>query len=89
MGMSHVAEPELERQGKTLGRSGGKVTTAGLLLALPGVVLLVVGLAISVTVVWAVGLAVLAIAGGPALIGATLLMSSAVSRWHARHRSFA
>jgi hypothetical protein len=87
--MSGVREPELDRQGRRLGRAGGRSTAVGAALALPGLVLVIVGLATGTTVVWAVGLAAIAILGGPAVVGGGLLLASAVSRWRARHRSFA
>ena len=45
------------------------------LLLIPGIALLVIGLAIGPRVLWEVGLAVLLIGGGPAVISGTLLAS--------------
>ena len=80
-----VAEPELERQGRTLGHSGGRFVAVGVIFALPGIVLVVF------THSWAmaVGIAILALAAGPAVVGVGLLLSGLVARWAARHKSFA
>ncbi len=55
------------------------------ILAVPGSLLVV----FADTWAMAVGIVILAIAGGPAVIGIGLLVSSLVARWSARHRSFA
>lgn len=80
---------QLERQGRRLGRSGSWWLLTGCALAAPGVILVVAGLLVSVTPLWAVGIVVLLIAGGPAVVGLGLLTSAAVSRWSARRKLFA
>jgi hypothetical protein len=57
--------------------------------AIPGIVLLVLGFVVGPRVLWEVGIALLLIGGGPAIIGAVLMGSSGVSRWASRHRLFA
>jgi hypothetical protein len=49
----------------------------------------VIGLAVGPRVLWEVGIAVLLIGGGPAVISATLFGAGAVSRWASRRRLFA
>ncbi len=80
-----VKDRELERQGRRFGRSGGWFLLIGVLLAIPGVVLILIDHGWSV----GVGIAVLLVASIPAIVGLALIASSAVSRWSARHRSFA
>ena len=84
-----VQDPQLERQGRRLGRAGGFWMMASLLLVIPGIVLLILGFVVGPKVLWEVGIAVLAIGGGPGVIGAALLGSSGVSRWASRHKLFA
>ncbi len=86
---TYVHERALERQGKRIGRSGSWFLLVGALVALPGIVMLVVGLATRHTWLWAFGLAVIAIGSVPAVIGIGVLLSSVVARWHARHKLFA
>ncbi len=62
---------------------------AGAVLSIPGIVLVVLGFALGTRVLWEVGLAVLLIAAGPAVIGGALGGSGAVSRWASRHKLFA
>jgi hypothetical protein len=88
MGME-VHDPQLERQGRRLGRAGGFWMAASLLFAIPGIVLLIVGFVVGPKVLWEVGIALLLIGGGPGVIGASLLGSSGVSRWASRHKLFA
>jgi hypothetical protein len=80
-----VEEPELERQGRVLGATGWRFLVLGLLAAVPG------GALVVFTDGWAmaIGIAVLALAGCPAVVGAGLLLSSLVTRWSARHKLFA
>ncbi|MBV9311951.1 MAG: hypothetical protein JOZ73_14060 [Solirubrobacterales bacterium] len=82
--MSSVPEPQLEREGRRLGGAGGKLLLLGLLIAIPGIVLVVIG-----SSALGFGLAVLGIAAIPGIIGAGMLLSSGVARWSARHKSFA
>jgi hypothetical protein len=84
-----VKDPQLERQGRRLGRAGGFWMLASTLLIVPGVVLLVLGFVLGTRVLWEVGIAVLLIGGGPAVVSWTLLGASAVSRWAARRKLFA
>jgi hypothetical protein len=80
-----VRDRTLERQGRVLGRSAQWLLGAGSILVVPGIVLIVL------TSTWAYGLgwALVGLGGGPVLVGLALLLSSLVSRWSARHRSFA
>jgi len=80
-----VEEPELERQGRALGASGWRFLVLGLIAALPGVALVV----FTDGVAMAIGIAALALAGCPAVVGVGLLLSSLVARWSARHKLFA
>jgi hypothetical protein len=82
---NNVRDRTLERQGRVLGRSGEWFLLVGAILAIPGIVLIVL------TTSWAygVGWALVALGGGPLVVGAALLLSGLVSRWSARHRSFA
>ncbi len=83
--MTPVREPQLERKGRRLGHSGWRFLLIGILVAIPGVVLVLIGRGWSV----GVGLAVLAVAAAVGVVGVGLLVSSLVSRWSARHRLFA
>jgi hypothetical protein len=87
--MNPVQEPQLERQGRRLTRTGGRWLAIGALLAVPGIVLVVVGLVASIRWMWPVGIALLLIAGGPMVVAFSLLSSGTVSRWAARHNLFA
>lgn len=80
-----VQDRELERHGRRFGHTAGRFLLIGLLVAIPGVVLVVLGRGWSV----GVGIAVLLIASIPAVVGIALFAISAVSRWSARHRLFA
>ena|SRR5947209_3301241 len=76
---------ELDRQGSRFGRSGGRLLLIGILLAIPGVVLVVLDHGWSI----GVGVAILLIASVPGIWGLALLVSAAVSRWAARRKLFA
>jgi hypothetical protein len=80
-----VREPELERQGRRLGRPGWWFLLLAAVIAVPGVVLIIL------THGWAhaIGVVLLVLAGPPAVVATGLLLSSLVARWAARHRSFA
>jgi hypothetical protein len=80
-----VRDPQLARASGRLGTSGRWFLALGVIVGVPGVVLIIVGHAW----VFAVGLALLAIAIAPIVVAAGLLLSSAVARWAARHRPFA
>jgi hypothetical protein len=84
-----VKDPQLEREGRRLGGAGRGWMIGSALFLLPGIVLLVIGLAAGPRVLWEVGIALLLIGGGPAVISATLAAASGVSRWAARHKLFA
>jgi hypothetical protein len=81
----NVKEPGLERTGKRLGRSAGWFLAVALAIAIPGIVLVIIDSGVT----FPVGVAVLLIASIPGVIGLGLLVSGVVSRWSARHRSFA
>ena len=80
-----VKEPQLERQGHVLGASGWRFLLFGLIAALSGIALVVLadGWAIEI------GIALVALAACPAIVGGGLLLSSVVARWSARHKLFA
>jgi hypothetical protein len=80
-----VRDRELERQGRRIGHPALRFLLIGALLAIPGIVLIVIGHGWSV----GVGIAVLLVATGPLVIGVGLLSSAAVTRWAARHKLFA
>ena len=84
-----VKDPQLERQGRRLGRAGGFWMIVSALLLVPGIALLVIGLAAGPRVLWEIGIVVLLIGGGPAVIGGGLLGASGVSRWSSRRKPFA
>jgi hypothetical protein len=81
----NVREPQLERESRRLGRSGRWFLTFGLTVGVPGIVLIIFGHGW----VFALGLALVAIAAAPAIVAAGLLISSAVGHWASRHRPFA
>ena len=83
--MTPVREPQLESQGRRLGRSGGWFLLLAVVIAIPGVLLAVLGS----TPASGVGIVILAFAAAAAIVAAGLLLSSAVARWAARHRPFA
>lgn len=80
-----VAEPELERQGRRLGRPARWFLALAALVAIPGVLLIVF------THGWsqALGIVLVVLSGPPGVVAVGLLLSSLVARWSARHRSFA
>ncbi|HUA46960.1 MAG TPA: hypothetical protein VMA77_17135 [Solirubrobacteraceae bacterium] len=83
--VASVEEPDLERQGRVLGASGWRFLVLGVVMALPGIALLV----FTDGVAMGIGIAVVALAGCPAVVGAGLLLSSLVARRSARHKLFA
>lgn len=72
-----------------MGKSGGRFLLVGILIAIPGIVMLAIGLSTGHTWLWAFGIAVILIGSVPGTVGIGMLLSSVVSRWHARHRLFA
>ncbi len=68
-----------------MGHSGTRLLLVGLVLAIPGVVLVLIDHGWSI----GVGVAVLFIAAIPGAIGIGLLVSGAVSRWSARRKLYA
>jgi hypothetical protein len=80
-----VQDRELERQGRRFGHSAAWFLLVGLVVAIPGVVLILIDHGWSV----GAGIAVLFIAAIPGTVGLGLLVSSAISRWSARRKLFA
>lgn len=80
-----VADRALERQGRRLAGSSRWFFLVGLVIAIPGIVMVIVGSGF----VFGLGIALLAIGGGFGIVGAGLLIAGAVSRWAARRRLFA
>jgi hypothetical protein len=76
---------ELDRAGRRLGRPGRWLILFAVLLAAPGVLLLVVGNGAA----RGVGIALVSLAGALALAGLGLLLANAVAWWSARHKPFA
>jgi hypothetical protein len=76
---------ELDRQGRRLGTSGRWLILLAVLLAVPGVLLIVVGSG----AVHGIGIALLSLAGAPALAGIGLVLANVVAWWSARHKPFA
>ena len=76
---------ELDRAGRRLGGSGRWLVLLAVLLAAPGVVLIVVGHG----TVRGAGIAIVVLAGAPALAGLGLLIANAVAWWSARGKPFA
>ncbi len=86
---TYVHEPATERQGRRIGRSGSWFLLVGVLIAIPGIVMVAVGLSTGHTWLSAFGIAVILIGSVPGVLGIGMLLSSVVARWHARHRLFA
>lgn len=80
-----VSEPQLERKGARLQANGGRFLLLGIILAVPGIVLIILGSGW----VFALGLALLALGLVPGAVAVALLLSGAVARWTARERPFA
>jgi hypothetical protein len=80
-----VHEPELERKGRRLGRPGWWFLAIAIPIAIPGALLV----ALANSWAWALGIVLCVLAGPPAVVGLSLLLTSLVSRWAARHRPFA
>jgi hypothetical protein len=80
-----VRDRELERQGKRMIAPAVRFIVIGVVLAVAGVVLILIGDGWSI----GVGIAILLLAGCPVVIGFGLLSGGAIARWAARHRLFA
>jgi hypothetical protein len=80
-----VKEPQLERQGRKLAPLAWRFLGLGLLVLIPGIVLVLIGNSWSLPF----GIALILIASLPSAVGIALLSSSSVARWAARHRLFA
>lgn len=83
--MAPVKEPELERQSRRLAVPGSRFMLIAALMAAPGVVLIVLGSGW----VWALGIALVALALAPTAVALGLLGSAGVARWASRERPFA
>ena len=80
-----VKDPQLERQARQFLKPSGPLLLAAMSLALVGVALIVFGR----SGVRAAGIVLAVLAGIPAVVGVTLAVVAAVSRWAARDRPFA
>jgi hypothetical protein len=80
-----VQDPELERQGRRLAAPGRWFVLLGVVLAIPGIVLVVVGGGVELEV----GVTLILLALVPGVVALALLLSGAVARWAARHNLFA
>ncbi len=86
--MSHfdsdqVKDRELERQGQRMLHPGLRFVVIGLVLAIPGIVLVVGD--------WALpfGITLIFFGSLPFGVGLAMLLSASVARWAARHKLFA
>ncbi|MGB0096897.1 MAG: hypothetical protein WBP81_30695 [Solirubrobacteraceae bacterium] len=80
-----VADPRLERQGRSLTKPAPPFLMGAGVLLVVGIVLMLVGN----RWLWDIGLVLVFLAGIPLVVGAALLAAGLVSRWAARHRPFA
>ena len=76
---------KLERQGRRFGHSARWFLLIAVVVAIPGVVLVVIDSGWSL----GVGVAILLIASIPGVIGLGLVVSALVARWSARRKLFA
>jgi uncharacterized membrane protein len=81
---SPVEERGLERQGQRMAHLAVRLVLIGLVIALPGIVLIVIDAG-----TLGIGVGVVLLASIPVAFGVALLCSSAVARWAARHKLFA
>lgn len=82
---THIAEPELDRQGRRFIKPGSALLAIACLLFVPGVLMLVLGH----SVVFTIGIVLVALSLPFAAPGIAALCAAAVARWAARHKSFA
>ena len=82
---SAIRDPQLERQGKRLGAPGRWFVLLGLVLGVPGILLIVLAHSWAYELGWVLVL----LAMVPAVIAVVLFSSSLVARWGARHKPFA
>jgi hypothetical protein len=80
-----VKDPMLERQGKRMIGPAIRFIAIGVVLAVVGIVLILIGHGWGV----AFGILALLLGGIPGTIGFGLLTGGAVARWAARHKLFA
>lgn len=80
-----VSEARLERNSRRFGKSGGWFLAACLIIAVPGIVLIVLGH----SWVFALGLALVAIALVPGIVAGGLAVLQRRAHWAARRRPFA
>lgn len=84
-GQRPTVDPQLEDQGRRLALPAPWFGLIALVLAVPGVVLLIVTSGWA----WALGIVLVALAIIPAVVASGLLGTSTVARWAARRRPFA
>jgi Flp pilus assembly protein TadB len=77
-----VKDRQLERQGKRMERPAIRFLLLALIVAIPGVIVVVLG-------PLGIGAAILLLACVPATVGIALLVSSGFARWAARHKLLA
>lgn len=80
-----VREPQLERQGRRLVHPAWRFLLIALVVAIPGIVLVLINNSWSLPF----GIFLLLLASLPGGVGIALLFSASVARWAARHRLFA
>jgi hypothetical protein len=80
-----VEDRELERQGKRMMGPAVRFIAIGVVLAVVGIVLILIGHG------WSIAFGILALLLGsvPGTLGVGLLSGGAVARWAARHKLFA
>jgi hypothetical protein len=85
MSSSDMYDPRLDRSERRLGRPAWMFLALAVVVAIPGVVLILAGN----SWVRAIGIAVTAMACVPALVGIGLALGSLVAWWVAREKPFA
>ncbi len=81
---SPIEDRTLERQGRRMAHLAVRLVLIGLVIAIPGIVLIAIDAG-----TLGIGVGVVLLASIPAAFGVALLFSSAVARWAARHKLFA